>query len=205
MSAPGPGGASAGGAVGGTNTGGTGGTDIGGSSAGVSGQAGTDIAGGSAGEGPSSAGAAGTNTGGDGLGPCSGTPDECGAAREFNAYRTTHFQQGECNNPLVWHETLGTFAHDWALQTFDEQEHSFGPYGESLGYGDDGGVHDMVFFISEYDPPGEDHCAPDGSFVASHHCNTMRCDAFTIGVGVVREAGKLYLVVEFGGMDGSSI
>ena len=48
----------------------------------------------------------------------------------------------------------------------------------------------QIFFISEFDPNGEFHCNPDRSFYSSHHCNTMRCDAFTIGVGVLRTGGS---------------
>jgi hypothetical protein len=136
------------------------------------------------------------------LGPCSGSADECDAARVINEYRMQHIQQGECNNALRWDDTLAAFAREWCGP---ELMHSFGPYGESLGGGDDSGVRDMALFISEYDPPGEPHCNPDGSLTLSHHCNTMRCDAYTIGVAVVRMDGKLYMTLEFGGKDGASI
>src|SRR5260370_3339024 len=122
-------------------------------------------AGGSAGGG-GSAGADGSS--GDALGPCSGTSEECESARYFNEYRTTHLWPSECNNPLVWNDTLGKYAHDWTLQTGANQMHSFGPYGESLGGGDDIGLKDMVFFVSAFDPNGELHCNPARRFYPSH-------------------------------------
>jgi hypothetical protein len=129
----------------------------------------------------------------DPLGECTGTPAECEAARVVNEYRTTHMNRGECNNPLRWDANLGRLAH----------EHQSGPFvsHSSHGYievvGQAYGVRETAEYIMQWEPVIEEHCGADGSYTVSHHCATMFCNNFTIGIGVY-EADATYMTIMFG-------
>lgn len=131
------------------------------------------------------------------LGPCSGTPAECEAARVVNEYRTSHFHLGECNNPLRWNEEIGRLAHEYQDGPF--VHHSDYGYLENVGQAFD--VRQTAKYIVQYEP-GEPHCKLDGSHVMSHHCAAMYCGIYTIGVGVFEQNGAIYMTMMFGDENG---
>jgi len=132
------------------------------------------------------------------LGDCTGTAAECEAWQVINEYRTSHFQQGECNNALLWNDELGRLAHDHQSGPF--VGHSSYGYVENVGQAY--GVRETAEYIMEYDGGFEDHCAADGSYVMSHHCATMFCNNVTIGVGVYEDGGTTYMTMMFGDANG---
>jgi hypothetical protein len=131
-------------------------------------------------------------------GDCAGTAAECEAWQVINEYRTSHFQDGECNNALEWNDELGRLAHDHQSGPF--VGHSSYGYVENVGQAY--GVRETAEYIMEYDGGFEDHCASDGSYVMSHHCATMFCNNFTIGVGVYEDGGTTYMTMMFGDANG---
>jgi len=133
-------------------------------------------------------------TDGDPLGPCTGTDNECLAARLINEYRAGHVNEGECNHPLRWDEHLGRLAHEHQSGPF--VRHSSHGYIENVG--NELSVEGAVEWLLEYTPGVEDHCARDGSYVASHHCAGMYCNNHTIGVGVYEGGGRIYMTMMFG-------
>lgn len=135
---------------------------------------------------------------GDGLGDCTGTDAECEAARVINEYRTSHFEQGECNNALVWNDEMGRLAHEHQSGPF--VGHSSNGYVENVGQAY--GVRETAEYIIQWEAGSEEHCAPDGSYVMSHHCAAMFCNNFTIGVGVYEDGETTYMTMMFGGRDG---
>lgn len=134
------------------------------------------------------------------LGDCTGSDAECEAWQVINEYRTSHFQQGECNNALEWNDELGRLAHDHQSGPF--VGHSSYGYVENVGQAY--GVRETAEYIMEYDGGFEDHCASDGSYVMSHHCATMFCNNFTVGVGVYEDGGTTYMTMMFGDRNGDA-
>jgi hypothetical protein len=138
--------------------------------------------------------------GDDALGPCSGTPAECEAARVINEYRASHVHAGECNNRLRWSDHLGGLAHDHQSGPF--VGHSSNGYIENVGMSYDG-VRGTAEYIVEYEAWSEPHCAADGSYVMSHHCAAMFCGNQTIGVGVYQQGEATYMTMIFGDASGN--
>ncbi len=151
----------------------------------------------------------GTSGGADGeLGACDGTQAQCESARLINAYRMSHKSEamhpGECGHALRWDSNLGRMAQQWQDSQGASISHSSYGYPENVGTwftaGDYAGAVD---WIASYDPPGEDHCNNDGSYVASHHCNTMFCNHRTVGVGVYEQGGgQMAMTMIFGDENG---
>lgn len=137
--------------------------------------------------------------GGDPLGPCGGTEAECLAARVINEYRVAHVHQGECNEPLRWHDTLGRLAHEHQSGPF--VRHSSHGYVENVGQAY--GVRETAEYIIQWEAGIEEHCRADGSYTVSHHCATMFCNNRTIGVGVYENGGTTYMTMMFGDENGN--
>jgi hypothetical protein len=195
---------------GGTSTGGStskgGSTSSGGSNAsgGSSSTGGSASSGGSTASGGSNArggsgGSGGSDT--DPLGPCSGTPDECEAARIINEYRAKHIQVGECNEPLKWSDKIGKLAHDFQQKMGNEIEHSGYGYVENVGKAF--GLRATTEYIIQFEADGEPHCNADKSYELSHHCAAMFCANKTVGIGIHKEGADSYaMVMMFGNAEG---
>ncbi len=144
---------------------------------------------------------------GDPLDSCSGTLDECEAARLINEYRASHSAPGECSHPLRWNDRIGQLAQDHQQSMGTSIGHSSYGYIENVGYSF--GLRETVEWILEYDPGmGEGHCAPDGSYVMSHHCAGMFCGNHTVGVGIVMRPNptwgdEYYMTMIFGDAEGN--
>ena len=132
------------------------------------------------------------------IGPCSGTPAECEAARVINEYRTTHRHKGECNNPLEWNAHLGQLAHEH--QDGPYVRHSDHGYLENVGQGF--GLRETAIYIIQYEYGTEPHCKSDGGYRTSHHCAAMYCGNHTVGVGVFEQGGATYMTMMFGNEHG---
>lgn len=133
------------------------------------------------------------------VGPCSGTPAECEAARVINEYRMSHRQKGECNNALKWDDHIGQLAHDHQSGPF--VRHSNHDYLENVGQSY--GVRETALYIIQYEPGTEPHCHGDGSYQTSHHCAAMYCGNHTVGVGVYQQdGGATYMTMMFGDENG---
>ncbi len=137
--------------------------------------------------------------GDDALGTCTGAEAECLAARVINEYRVAHVHQGECNEPLRWHETLGRLAHEHQSGPF--VRHSSHGYVENVGQAY--GVRETAEYIVMWEAGIEEHCRSDGSYEVSHHCATMFCNNRTIGVGVYESGGTTYMTMMFGDENGN--
>ncbi|MCB9597724.1 MAG: hypothetical protein H6719_33715 [Sandaracinaceae bacterium] len=135
----------------------------------------------------------------DALGPCSGTEAECFAAEVINEYRTSHMHQGECNNALRWNDNLGRLAHEHQSGPF--VRHSSHGYVENVGQAY--GVRETAEYIVSWEAGIEEHCRSDGSYTVSHHCASMFCNNFTIGVGVYENGGTTYMTMMFGDESGN--
>lgn len=130
----------------------------------------------------------------DGLGACTGTEAECEAARVINEHRTTHVHEGECNNALRWDDNLGRLAHEHQSGAF--VRHSSHGYVENVGQAY--GVRETAEYIIEWEAGIEEHCRSDGSYTVSHHCASMFCNNYTIGVGVFQSGETTYMTMMFG-------
>jgi len=101
---------------------------------------------------------------------------------------------GECNNALRWDDNMGRLAHEHQSGPF--VRHSSNGYVENVGQAY--GVRETAEYIVSWEAGIEEHCGSDGSYTLSHHCASMFCNNFTIGVGVYENGGTTYMTMMFG-------